>query len=58
MMQGDALDEAMESARHRFHRAGGTAERADEITESAFASVAPRKRTTEFHNARQGRGSG
>ena len=57
MVKGDQLDDAVEAARQRFHRAGGTAEHADSITESAFQSVervgsrAPH--LAQFHNARQ-----
>jgi len=58
MVKGDQLDSAMEEAQKRFHRAGGTAEHADRIIESAYSSVEPRSRLNEFHSARQGRGDG
>jgi hypothetical protein len=57
MVKGDQLDDAVEAARQRFHRAGGTAEHADAITESAFQSVERRGRLNEFHTAARTRGS-
>jgi hypothetical protein len=58
MVKGDQLDDAVEEAQKRFHAAGGTAEHADRIIESAYGSLTPRSRLNEFHSARQGRGNG
>jgi hypothetical protein len=51
---GVALDAAAEAARQQFHAYGGTAERADDIMESAFSGSVfkVRPRTQEFHSAK------